>query len=734
MHNNHNKTSPYLLNSIPHEPRPIPPWRLVTASMLLLLVFAQPAHAYIGPGAGFAVLGSFLVMFTAMLAAIATLFTWPIRYLFRLIRGRRALARSRIKKFVILGLDGLDPDLAEKYMAQGKLPHMTRLRDQGAFKRLKTTIPSISPVAWSSFQTGSNPGKHNIFDFLTRDKKTYLPTLSSVSIRGPRRMLNIGKYQLPLGKADIRLLRKGKQFWYYLGQNGIFSNVLRVPITFPPEKFRGVLLSGMCVPDLRGSQGMFSFYSTCTESGEKTGGEQIHVQKNNDAIKADLIGPENPLHQNPQTLKCPFTVNLNGAHGKYDAQIKVNGDTYPLTKGTYTDWINVEFNAGLGMKIRGICQFLLINTEPNFELYVTPINIDPDKPVMPITHPMVFSTYLAKLQGPFATLGLAEDTWALNNKILDDDTFLHQCVQGDLEREKMFFDALDKVNRGLVACVFDGSDRTQHSYWRCIDDKHPAAVGAEKPDNPIEQMYQRMDDLIGKTWARCLDDDTVLMVISDHGFKTFRYGVDLNRWLADNGYLTLKNDGLNQKHLQGIDFSQTRAFAVGLAGLYLNIKGREAQGIVEPGEPAAQLRQEIIDKLSQLNDPLRNQPVIKQVYNALKIYQGPYKNEAPDLIVGYHIGYRASWETAIGQVTEQVLHDNVKPWSGDHCIDRSFVPGVLFCNRPIDSEDPQLMDIGPTALDLFGVSVPPHMDGRPLAVNLSEFNKKESKENAPTTS
>ena len=721
----HKITSYLFFKRIPQGPYALPKWRFVTAAVLLLLIFAQPAHAYIGPGAGFAVLGSFLVMFTAMLAAIATLFTWPIRCLFRLIRGRRALARSRIKKFVILGLDGLDPDLVEKYLDQGKLPHMTRLRDQGAFKRLQTSIPSISPVAWSSFQTGSNPGKHNIFDFLTRDKKTYLPTLSSVSIRGPRRHLNLGKYRLPLGKPDIRLQRKGKPFWYYLGQNGIFSNILRVPITFPPEKFRGVLLSGMCVPDLRGSQGMFSFYSSgSSDSGEKTGGEQIHVQKNNGSITAVLIGPENPIRQNPQTLKCPFTVNLNGPHGKYDAQIKIIGETYPLKKGIYTDWINVEFNAGLGLKIRGICRFLLISTEPEFQLYVTPINIDPDKPVMPITHPMVFSTYLAKLQGPFATLGLAEDTWALNNKILDDDTFLHQCLQGDLEREKMFFDALEKVNRGLVVCVFDGADRTQHSFWRYLDDQHPAGAGAAKPDNPIDQLYKRMDDLIGKTWARCLDKDTVLMVISDHGFKTFRYGVDLNRWLADNGYLKLKDDGLNQKHLQGIDFSQTKAFAVGLAGIYLNMQGREARGIVEPGQPAAQLRREISDKLSQLNDPHRNQPVIKQVYHALKIYQGPYKNEAPDLIVGYHVGYRASWETAIGQVTTQVLHDNIKPWSGDHCIDRSFVPGVLFCNRPIESDYPQLMDVGPTALDLFGVPVPPHMDGRPLAVNLSGSHKK----------
>jgi len=230
--------------------------------LTIVLTVNQPAQAYIGPGAGFAVLGSFLVMLGAMAAAVVTMFTWPIRWIIRSIRGRRALARSKVKKLVILGIDGLDPGLTNKSMTDGKLPNFARLRDQGCFHRLQTTIPSISPVAWSSFQTGSNPGKHNIFDFLTRDKKNYLPTLSSVSIHPPPRKLKLGKYEFPIGKADVRLLRKGKPFWHYLGEHGIFSNVLRVPITFPPEKFKGVTLSAMCVPDLRGSQGTFSFFTT----------------------------------------------------------------------------------------------------------------------------------------------------------------------------------------------------------------------------------------------------------------------------------------------------------------------------------------------------------------------------------------------------------------------------------------------------------------------------------------
>ena len=205
------------------------------------------------------------------------------------------------------------------------------------------------------------------------------------------------------------------------------------------------------------------------------------------------------------------------------------------------------------------------------------------------------------------------------------------------------------------------------------------------------------------------------MILSDHGFDTFRYGVDLNRWLAENGYLTLREDWRGRKHLTGIDWSQTRAFAVGLAGIYLNICGREAKGIV-PADEAGALREEIAAQLTQLTDAARGCPAIKQVYNAMKVFTGPYKAEAPDLIVGYHRGYRASWETAVGEVTDEVLHDNVKAWSGDHCIDPSLVPGVLFCDRPIATEDCRIMDIAPTVLDLFGLDVPPYVDGRVLEV------------------
>ncbi len=684
--------------------------------VLLFLALTNQAQAYVGPGAGFAVMGSFLAVFSAVFAGFLAMLTWPIRYLIRVIRYRKAFKRSRIKRCVILGLDGMDPNVAEKMMDEGKLPTFSRLRAEGCFNRLATTTPAISPVAWSSFQTGVNPGKHNIFDFLTRDKHTYFPTLSSVDIRGPRRTLKIGPFNLPIGKPDIRMLRKGKPFWVTLGENGIFSNVLRVPITFPPEKFYGVSLSGMCVPDLRGSQGMFSSYTTRPlDQMDITGGQYHQVERKGNVINAALVGPDDPFHADADPLVCPFTITIQD---ETTAIMKIGSEKITLKLDQFSDWIKVDFKVGLGVKVKGICKFLLQSTEPHFQLYASPVNIDPEKPVLPVTHPQVYATYLAKNQGPFATLGLAEDSWALNEKALQDDEFIKQCMELDDEREKMFFDSLDKVSKGLCVCVFDGTDRLQHAFWRDIDPEHPGHEKEGEDRHVIEELYQRMDDLVDRTLKKCDNENTLFMVISDHGFNTFRYGVDLNRWLEENGYLVLKDNDREGKYLTTIDWSKTKAFGIGLTGIFLNIKGRESQGIVEEGEEADQLRTEIAEKLSALVDVERdNKPAIKTVYNALKRYAGPYKQNAPDLIVGYYPGYRASWETAVGQVTEQVFHPNMKAWSGDHCIDPSFVPGVLFCNRKIESENPRLMDIGPTVLDSFGVEIPGYMDGKVLHVS-----------------
>lgn len=702
-------------------------------AVALLLIWTSSAEAYIGPGAGFAIASSLMVIVWTMLLAVLTLLVWPIRWLFRSIRGRRAFAQAKVRRLVILGLDGLEPSLAEKFMAEGKLPNLSRLKAMGCYKKLGTTTPPLSPVAWSSFLTGVNPGKHNIYDFLNSDRRNYLPSLSSVSIHAPTKTLKLGKYVIPLNKPEIRLLRKGRPFWNYLGDHGIFTSVIRVPITWPPEKCRGVVLSAMCVPDLRGTQGLFSYYSTRTEGStvEKTGGEQIVVRREGNVIRSELVGPENSVKTGAGNMKAPFTVRINPGRG--DAVLEIDGEKYDLKPGVYTDWITVKFKAAPGVAVNGICRFLLIQTEPDFGLYVMPINLDPEKPAMPISYPTAYSTYLAKQFGPYATLGLAEDTWALNEQVIDDDAFLEQCVSIDGEREKQFFDALAKTPRGLCVCVFDGTDRIQHMYWRYLEKDHPAHPSKLSPetykanghDRTIENLYIRMDRIVGQTMENVLgangqangDGQTMLMVISDHGFSPFRRGMDLNRWLIENGYMKLKPDAKpDAKYLVNVDWSQTRAYALGLAGMFINQKGREAKGIVEKGEASRRLKAEIIEKMTGMKDPQTGEVAVVRVHDKDVAYQGPYRDTAPDLVIGYNRGYRVGWDTAIGRITESVFHDNTKAWSGDHCIEPELIPGVLFCSHRIESEFPRLMDLGPTALRLFGVGVPEHMDGRPLEV------------------
>ncbi len=630
-------------------------------------------------------------------------------------------ARSRVKRVVILGLDGLDHGLTEKMLAEGKLPNLARLREQGSFKPLASTLPPISPVAWSSFQTGVNPGKHNIFDFLMPDLRTYQPKLSSVEIRPPRRMLRLGNFRFPLGKADVRLLRKSKPFWSILSDYGIFNCIIRVPITFPPEKFAACSYRP-CVSPICAAHRECSLITPPAPKakGKRRAAKFIMSSRPATPFRPSWLDRPTRFAPKPGPLKLPFVVTIKGP-GR--AILKIGGVKHDLQTDKYTDWIQVGFHVMPGLTVHGVCKFLLLATEPEFELYATPINIDPEKPAMPVGYPSVYSVYLAKKQGSYATLGLAEDTWGLSEHVLGDDHFLQQCLDTDREREAMFFDGLDKIDRGLCVCVFDGTDRMQHMFWRYLDEQHPARPEEipVKHRHAIEDLYQRMDGLVGRTMARCRNKDNLLMVISDHGFNSFRRGIDLNRWLEDNGYLKVDDKRRQEEHLGGIDWSQTRAFAIGLTGIFINIKDKFSQGIVAAGEEADNLREEIALRLATLIDPKTGKKGIKRVFQAVKAYRGPYKEQAPDLIVGYDRGYRVSWDAAIGRTSKDIFSDNVKAWSGDHCVDPSVVPGILFCNRPIESENPRLLDIGPTVLDLFGIEVPEYMDGKALTVGAAKI-------------
>jgi hypothetical protein len=410
-------------------------------------------------------------------------------------------------------------------------------------------------------------------------------------------------------------------------------------------------------------------------------------------------------------MRIPFQVRLdrNGA----DAELVIEKKTYPLKLREFTPWIELKFKPGLGIGVRSIARFYLLATSPHFRLYMTPLNIDPDKPALPISHPFTYAIYLSKLHGRYSTLGLAEDTWGLNERVLDEEAFLKQSYLIHQERESMFFDALEKVKRGAVVCVFDITDRLQHMFFRYLERDHPANADKDVEDHKeaIRELYKNMDDLVGRVMDS-LRRDTVLFVMSDHGFKPFRRGVNLNSWLYENGYLAIKSETpTGAQWYQDVDWSRTRAYAVGLGGIYVNLKGREAKGIVEPGEEQAVLKQEIAEKLRQLRDGEHDAGPVADVYDTRLIYKGPYVREAPDLFVGFSVGYRASWDCATGTISDGIIQHNTKSWSGDHCMNPPDVPGIFFSNRTLRVDRVNIMDIGPTVLDLFGVPVPAWCDG-----------------------
>jgi predicted AlkP superfamily phosphohydrolase/phosphomutase len=688
------------------------------AAVALVLCFPLDSHAYAGPGAGFAVVSSFWTLFVAFFYSVYAFFSWPFRQFFRVLRRRKRRGKAVIQRAVILGFDGMDPELTERFIAEGRLPNLAKLRDQGTFKNLRTTFPAISPVAWSTFMTGVNPGKHNIYDFLARDAANYLPYLSSAEIKGPQRKFRIGRYTIPLGSSRIRGMRRGTPFWHWLGEVGIFCSVIRVPVTFPPEKFSGLLLSGMCVPDLKGSQGTFCLCTTRTNGGKfREGGVRVPIERSGSMCRSYVPGPDDPLASGSgREMRVNFRLYPD-QHGE-QARFVVGSEKFTLKVGEYSEWIPVKFRIGMGFGAHGICRFYLKELSPEVEIYVTPVNVDPAKPDLPISHPATYSIYLAKLLGSYATLGLAEDTWGLNEKVLDDEAFLAQCYSNHEDRERMLFDALEKTRTGVCTCVFDTTDRVQHMFWRYLEPDHPASrEGAgEHSGSAIQDLYARMDTLIGRVMKQ-IDGDTLLLVVSDHGFKSFARCVNLNAWLHQNGYLVLKPGKTESGDwFEDVDWSRTRAYTMGLNGLYLNLKGREREGVVAPNGEAATLKDELRRKLDGLLDPTSGRTAITGVFACDSVYAGPYVENAPDLLVGYGDGFRASWDSVMGKVTSQIFEDNVKAWSGDHCIDPRLVPGVLFSNRKITNEAPSIADVAPTILKLFGVAVPGHMDGKPWTV------------------
>jgi predicted AlkP superfamily phosphohydrolase/phosphomutase len=602
-------------------------------------------------------------------------------------------------------------------MNEGILPNLSKLKSDGSFARLGTTLPALSPVAWSSFQTGVNPGAHNIFDFLTRDKRYCLPQLASTETQTVEKVRSLFGFKLKKKSASVVITRKSQPFWKILGAHGVFSNIIRVPISYPPEKFHGNILSAMCTPDLKGTQGSFTHFTEGEAAANTATGGDVRVFKSvNGALTGELQGP--PAPDGSGALVIPFTLKLDRANGR--GELSIDSQTVELTANAMSPWVEIVFRSAPNrsvsrrsskVAVHGIVRFCLRSHEESYSLYVSPINVHPEKPALPISEPAIFSGWLAKKHGLYGTLGLMEDTWGRNELALDDARFLEQTYLTHNERERMFFEALEKTREGLCACVFDASDRIQHMFWRYIDERHPSPLEdrGEFADT-IRNMYIKMDDLVGRVREKLKPNDH-LFVLSDHGFASFRRCINLNTWLLQEGYLALKDGkSVGADYFRDVDWSRTQAFAVGLSGIYINRKGREAHGIVEPRDVQA-LKNEIARKLEQLHDPQDRALAVRRVHDSEQSYKGVYKGEAPDLIVGYNPGYRVSWDSITGTVESEIFSDNLKAWSGDHHVDPELVPGILFTNKKLTKSAPHITDLAPTILSLFGVKPPGYMEG-----------------------
>jgi predicted AlkP superfamily phosphohydrolase/phosphomutase len=654
------------------------------------------------------------------------------------------------QKLVILGFDGMDPQLVDRWIAEGKLPNIAKLAKQGGVYPLATTHSPESPTAWASFATGTNAGKHNIYDFLVRDTTTYLPDLGMVKRTPPKFLFNY----VPISRPKVESTRGGTSFWVVSGQAGVRSDVLTVPVTFPPEEVPdGELLSGLPLPDIRGTMGTFSYYATdlsrYEEGNTEMGGILKHLVFDGDTATTELEGPPSPIVrqrieairsrgpalsdsdraliaelQAVQDVRVPLTIHWNRADKS--ASVDIQGEPIQLKQGEWTKWIDLTFKVNLLVRLHGMVQMLLMNAGSELQLYISPVNFKPDQPPVPISSPDSFAADLSKQLGYYRTLGWAEATWALNEGRMDEKTFMDDLMVAFDDRARVILNRIDARDWDLMVGVIESTDRVQHMMWRLIDPKHPmydAALAAKFGDS-IERVYRRADDFVGEVVKR-IGPDVPVLIVSDHGFHTWRKAVNLDTWLVQQGYLVLNGQQAGDKKLadlfgggtfwENVDWSRTRAYAMGIGQIYFNLRGRESRGTVSPGAEAAQLADELCAKLLTMKDPEDGTSIIRAVYKRDDIYKGPYLQNAAELQVGMEDGYRVSWQTTLGGSPQGIVYPNTRKWSADHGgYDYAITSGVLVSNRPVTATAPGIIDIAPTVLKYFGVTIPSDIDGKPL--------------------
>lgn len=605
----------------------------------------------------------------------------------------------RYKRLLLLGMDGLDPRVLDELMTQGQLPNFQRLAQEGGYARLATSNPSESPVAWATIATGADAGQHGIFDFIVRRPGTYLPDLSLMqpnpkNVTGARE-----KMYLPVRQAPA--------FWSLTSRAGIPTSVVRWPGAFPPEEVSGHLFCGLGTPDLAGRMGRYSFFTTTVDPKDEAKEKVTRVQWQADRVQTELLGP--PIKGGHSKLALEVNRQGDGVSVKLE-----DGNRLDLEPRRWSKWVRVTFKLGFLRKQSGLVKFYLDAASPELRLFATPVQVDPGRPAFPISHPDEFAVELEATLGPFYTQGMPEDTHAVTDGRIGIEAFLTQCAEVASERERMFEHELGGFKDGVLAFVFDHSDRIQHLFWLTRDPGHPAyrEEFARQYGHVLPDMYRQMDGYLGRA-LESLGPDDGLMVMSDHGFGSFRRSVQLNSWLVRNGFMALQAGKEGSDTLfRGVDWSKTKAFALGFASIYINVKGREQCGTVATGAEYDAVVRELSDRLMAMEDTAVGRSPVRAVYRSNQVYRGPQSLRGPDLIVGFSEGYRASWQMAIGGAPAgELFSDNTKQWCGDHLVDPSLVPGIFLANFKTSREHVRAEDIAPTALAAMGVTPPEAMTG-----------------------
>jgi predicted AlkP superfamily phosphohydrolase/phosphomutase len=611
--------------------------------------------------------------------------------------------KKETARFIIIGFDGVEPSWLEEWSKQGFLPNISDFIRQGSYTKLGTTNPPQSPVAWASFATGLKPEDHGIFDFIRRNPATYLPEIGTIIIKTPE-----------IGPPLAKNLRLGPPFWKLVADKGIKATVLYVPYAFPPDYLnQGKMLSGLGVPDLRGTNSTFIYFDSSLTQKEPIkhvpGGliQKIELSGQNASgiIQGPKIGKKRTsliIHFKQEKKSKTLTITIQDK--KISAKAK-----------KWTDWIEIEFIKP--KKIKAIFKLYIQETYPQIKVYMSPLNYHPEAPYIAFTYPRDFARRLMKKHGLFKTLGWAYDTSALNQSSLKEISFLQDMYQTMKKRKEIILNQLNKNNWQLFIGVFTATDRVAHMFYRLIDPLHPGYDPKlkKKLGNVILKIYQEMDKIVGKIRKRLRPKD-ILLIISDHGFHSYRRGFHINSWLCKHGYLRLKGGKRysSKGFLLEVDWKKTKAYALGTGQIYINLKGREKKGIVSKGKEYTTLIQEIKRGLISLIDKTTGiKPIQKVFFRDIDL---PHiKERVPDLQIAFKDGYRTSWESVLGGIPQGIFADNTKKWSGDHSAsDPAETKGIIISTQKITKKDPHLIDIAPTVFKFFKIKPKRRLPGRPL--------------------